>query len=311
MNARSEAVPGFAVDSQEAASAALSRPRLLYWSVRRELWENRSLYIAPLVVAGIVLLGFLVSTVTLPEQIRTLPALTPAERHEVVTMPYSAVAAALIATAFIVGVFYSLDALHSERRDRSILFWKSLPVSDRMTVLSKASIPLVVLPLFAFAVAVVAQLIILLVSIAVLLVSGTGIATWWREVQFFPSLLALLYAVAAITLWHAPIYTWLLLVSAWARRAPFLWAVLPPLAAGFLERLAFNTSHVQALLQYRLIGWFGRAFDVEPEASAATDHLKLIAPEKLLSTPAFWLGLAFAVACLTAAVRLRRYREPI
>lgn len=311
MNTRSDAVPGFAVDSQEIAPVALSPTQVLYWSVRRELWENRSIYMAPLVVAAFVLLGFLFSAVTLPQRMRTLPALTPAERHEVVTMPYSAVAAALIAAAFIVGVFYSLDALHGERRDRSILFWKSLPVSDRMTVLSKASIPLVVLPAFVFALAVAAQLIMLLVSILVLLVSGMGVAALWREVQFFPSLLALLYAVAAITLWHAPIYGWLLLVSASARRAAILWAVLPPLALGLLERLAFNTAHVQSLLQYRLIGWLGRAFVVPPEASAATDHLGLVAPGKLLSTPGLWIGLALTVVFLAAAVRLRHHREPI
>ncbi len=311
MNTRSDAVPGFAVDSQEIAPAALSPTRPLYWSVRRELWENRSIYIAPLVVAAFVLLGFLVSTVTLPERMRTLSALTPAERHEVVTMPYSAVAAALIATAFLVGVFYSLDALHGERRDRSILFWKSLPVSDLTTVLSKAAIPLVVLPALVFAVAVAGQLIMLLVSVAVLLGSGVGVTMWWREVQFFPSLLALLYAVAAIALWHAPVYGWLLLVSAWARRAAFLWALLPPLALGLLERLAFDTAHVQSLLQYRLIGWIGRAFVVEPDAGAVTDHLGLVAPGKLLSTPGLWIGLAFAAACLAAAVWLRRYREPI
>ena len=59
-------------------------------------------------------------------------------------------------------MFYCLDALYGERRDRSILFWKSLPVSDLTTVLSKASIPIVVLPLLTFAVTVATQLIMLL-----------------------------------------------------------------------------------------------------------------------------------------------------
>ncbi len=67
-----------------------------------------------------------------------------------IEQPYTFAAGCIMATAFIVGVFYCLDALHGERRDRSILFWKSLPVSDLTTVLSKASIPLVVLPLLSF-----------------------------------------------------------------------------------------------------------------------------------------------------------------
>ncbi len=304
------AMPMSAADTPDAAPAAPSATRPLYWSARRELWENRSIYLAPLAVAAFVLLGFLISTVTLPERMRALPTLSHAERHNVATMPYSAIAAALVLTAFLVGVFYCLDALHGERRDRSILFWKSLPVSDRTTVLAKASIPLVVLPALVFAAAAAAQLIMLLMSMAVLLASGIDTTTWWREVQFFPSLLALLYAIVAITLWHAPLYAWLLLVSAWARRAAFLWALLPPLALGVLERLAFATSHVQSLLQYRLIGWLERAFLV-PEGSAATDHLGLVAPVRFLSTPGLWSGLVFTAICLAAAVWLRRHREPI
>ena len=76
------------------------------------------------------------------------------------------------AAAFVVGVFYCLDALHGERRDRSILFWKSLPVSDLTTVLSKASIPLVILPLITFAIVIATQLIMLLLSSAAMLISG-------------------------------------------------------------------------------------------------------------------------------------------
>ena len=78
---------------------------------------------------------------------QTLPALDPAKRHALVVRPFSMAPAPIMLATFLVGLFYSLDALYGERRDRSILFWKSLPVSDRTTVLSKASIPLVVLPL--------------------------------------------------------------------------------------------------------------------------------------------------------------------
>src|SRR5437870_6458459 len=115
-----------------------------YWSMRRELWENRSIYIAPLMVAIVVLFGFLVSTIGLPERRRAVLLLDPAKARAAIEAPYDMAAIMLILTAFIVGVFYCLDALHGERRDRSILFWKSLPVSDLTTLLSKATIPLVV-----------------------------------------------------------------------------------------------------------------------------------------------------------------------
>ena len=81
-------------------------------------------------------------------------------------MPYDIAAMMIIITAFIIGVFYCLDALHSERRDRSILFWKSLPVSDLTTVLSKASVPLAILPLIVLPIVVVMQFIMMLISSA-------------------------------------------------------------------------------------------------------------------------------------------------
>src|SRR3989475_13297422 len=138
MNTQSNAVPESSLDSQVIAPAAMPATRPMYWSVRRELWENRSIYIAPLAVAAVFMLGFLISLIGLPHSMRALAALDAAHQPAVLARPYSHAAMLLILIAFIVGVFYSLDALHGERRDRSILFWKSLPVSDLTTVLSKA-----------------------------------------------------------------------------------------------------------------------------------------------------------------------------
>src|SRR5438034_5261939 len=146
--------------------------RSFYLSVRRELWENRSIYIAPLIVAIVVLFGFLVSTIGLPERRRAVLLLDPAKARAAIEAPYDMAAIMLILTAFIVGVFYCLDALHGERRDRSILFWKSLPVSDRTTLLSKVTIPLVALPLVTFAIVVATQLVMLLWTSAFLIIHG-------------------------------------------------------------------------------------------------------------------------------------------
>src|SRR6266571_202057 len=259
MNTQSNAMPG-SLDAQRVAPAVLSPTRPMYWSVRRELWENRSIYIAPLAVAGVFLFGFLISTIHLPARMRALSALDPAQQREAIAMPFDIAAAMLMLTQLLVGAFYCLDALHGERRDRSILFWKSLPVSDLTTVLSKASIPLVVLPGLVFAIAVATQLVMLLLSTMVLLGSGLGVATLWtRLFQMTP---VLVYGLTVHALWHAPLYAWLLLVSSWARRTPFLWAVLPPLGIGVVERIAFQTSYFGSLLRYRLIGAMQEAFKV-------------------------------------------------
>jgi ABC-2 type transport system permease protein len=151
-------------EARSARSGAFSATRPLYWSVRRELWESRSIYIAPLAAAAAFLFGFLISTIYLPSEMRSLSALDPARQREVIATPYDMAAGLLMGTAMIVGMFYCLGALQSERRDRSILFWKSLPVSDRITVLSKASIPLVLLPLLTFAITVVLQSLIAVVQ---------------------------------------------------------------------------------------------------------------------------------------------------
>ncbi len=126
MNNPSEKVPNHRQDAD-----ATNRTRPLYWSVWRELWENRSIYIAPLAVAGVVLLGFMISTYGMPERRRGVLLMDPAKQRALISEPYDAAAMMLIFTVFIVGVFYCLDALYGERRDRSILFWKSLPRNSR------------------------------------------------------------------------------------------------------------------------------------------------------------------------------------
>ena len=310
MNTQSNTIGESPLEPRIIAPAVIPASRRIYWSVRRELWESRSIYIAPLAIAALILVGFLISTIHLPDKMRAAAALSPLQQHELIEQPYNFAALLIMGTTFIVAVFYCLDGLHGERRDRSILFWKSLPVSDLTTVLSKASIPLVVLPLLTFAITVVTQWMLLLISTAVLLGNGLSVATLWSHVSLVQMWLMLLYHLLAIhALWYAPIYGWLLLVSGWARRAAFLWAALPLLAIGVVEKIAFNTSHFAAMLEYRLGGGAqGAAFAA---GSMSMDPLTQLAPGQFLISPGLWIGLAIAAAFLAAAVRMRRYRGPI
>jgi ABC-2 type transport system permease protein len=278
-----------------------------FWSVRRELWENRSIYVAPLIVAGVELFGFLVSTIGLPERRRAVLLLGPEKARAAIEVPYNVAAMMLIFTAFIVGVFYCLDALHGERRDRSILFWKSLPVSDLITLLSKATIPLVVLPLVTFVIALATQFVMLLWTSVLLVAHHMPPSSTWQNFPLFQQSLILLYGLTAIAFWHAPIYGWALLVSGWARRATFLWAVVPFLAIGFFEKITFGTSHFGSMLQHRLMGFASEAFAF----SAQSIDNPQLTPLRYLSTSGLWLGLLFAATCIAAAVRLRRYRGPL
>jgi len=309
MNTQSNTLPE-SFEAQTVAPAALTAVRAMYWSIRRELWESRSIYIAPLAAAVVFLLGFSISMVRLPQKMRALSALDPAHQREAIAMPYDMAAGLLMLTAMIVGMFYCLGALQGERRDRSILFWKSLPVSDLTAVLSKASIPFVVLPLLTFAITVATQWIMLLLSAAVLWANGLNAATLWTPLSFFQMSLLLLYHLVTVhALWQAPIYSWLLLISAWSRRAAFLWAALPLLAIGAVERLVFNTRHFTAILEKRFSG--GGAEALTMPGTFPMNPMTHLTHGTYLSSSGLWIGVICTAVCIAATVRLRRYRGPI
>ncbi|HEU0079038.1 MAG TPA: hypothetical protein VFQ76_15400 [Longimicrobiaceae bacterium] len=303
------AVPEPSLGAQETAPARLSPTRPFYWSLRRELWESRSVYLAPLGVGAFAVVALVIHAVTMPSHLPGMLAVDPASRGSA-AITYAVAANLMLLTAFVTGAFYCLEALSSERRDRSILFWKSLPVSDLTAVLAKASVPLVVLPVLTFAAIVAMQLVMLLLSAATLAMQGHSAAALWRELQLLRTWPALAYAVGAMALWHAPIHAFLLLVSGWGRRAAALWAVLPLLAIGVIEKLTLDTLRVAALVEYRLIGWYGEAFAAGAPASVPHYPPTSLTPGRLLGSPGFWTGLALAVVFLAAAVRLRRLREP-
>ncbi|HEY6967591.1 MAG TPA: ABC transporter permease [Candidatus Angelobacter sp.] len=296
--------------SESLASAAIAPPaipvtRLIYWSLRRELWENRSIYIAPLAAAVVFLFGFIISVA----RSRYLHSLEAAHPHHGLTTPHEFAAGLIMGTAFIVGIFYSLDALYGERRDRSILLWKSLPVSDVITVLSKLTIPILVLPLLSFVITIATQFIMLLLSTVLLLGSGQDLAALWTQSSFFHVSLMLLYHLLLVHgLWYAPMYGWLLLVSAWAPRAPFIWAFLPPFVVVVVEKMAFNTTYFLDVLKYRVTGPEGPG---SMTGNTPMDPLASLIPVKFFSVPGLWIGLAVAAAFLAVTVRLRRSRGPI
>jgi len=296
-------------ESRAPSPATLSPTRPLYWSIRRELWENRSLYIAPLAAAALVLVIFVLRLPGLSGRVSDAIDLDSFSVSSELARPYHFAAFLILITSVIVSIFYSLEALHGERSDRSILFWKSLPVSDLTTVLAKASIPVVIQPLIVLVIIVATQLVMLVLSSGVLLVHGRSAAELWQLIPWIPMTIGLVYVLLVMALWFVPLYGWLLLVSGWAKRMSFVWAVLPPLAIALLEKIVFHTSYIGSALKYRLVGGFSHAFSTEGEGSFVIDSVSKLDPLRFLSTPGLWIGLAIAAAFMVAAVRLRRYQE--
>jgi len=319
MTPQTDALPTSFPDAERTTAVAhISEARRLFWSIRRELWENRAIYIAPLAVAAFIILGFFYSTLRMPtgmlitSTVNDNGTITQTSHGLNPILPYTIAAGLIMATTFLVAIFYCLDALYGERRDRSILFWKSLPVSDLTTVLSKAAIPLVLLPLLTWAITVVTQSIMLLINVTVFHARGIDTGPLHSGLPLTQNSMMLLYHLLAIhALWYAPIWCWFLLVSAWARRTPLLWATLPPLALGVLEMITLHTGHIFEILKYRIHGPgdidFTSPTNMAPNMSM---HMGM-SPAQFLATPSLWTGLLLAAFFIAAAIQLRRYRNPL
>ncbi len=312
MSTQSNAVSESPITSQAAAPSLISPGRRFYWSVRREIWEYRwSIYIAPAAVAALMILGLLIAMAHGAGAASfSVTVVHGSVSHKDMNPVFDIAMAAIMGVTVVVAVFYCLTTLHSERQDRSILFWKSLPVSDLTTVLAKAAIPFAVLPAVMMALVVATHVVILLIGSIALVVGGQSAAAAWPN-PGLPQMwgMALYHTVAILVLWYAPIYCYLLMVSAWARRAPFLWAVLPPVAVGIVEKIAFGTSHVFLLLRDRLSGESSGA--VVSGGGMTVDSMEHIALLQFLASPGLWIGLACAALFLVAAVRLRRSQGAI
>lgn len=295
---------------QQGSTATVHPTEPFLWSARRELWEFRSIYLAPLGVVVLVLVSFLISMAHMTRQMSEAAALGPAQQQEFIQRPYDYAAMFLMAITFLVAIFYCLEALHTERRDRSILFWKSLPVSDLTVVLSKMSVPVVVLPVIAVVLTIVTHLVMLLLNVAVLLGNRQALDLLWANLPLARMWTMMTYHMLVLHgLWSAPFYGWLLLASAWARRMALLWAAIPLVVIGVVEKFVFNSTRFAAWFVYRFGGAPGS--DAFPGNSDATHVWMHLHPGQVIFNPGLWTGLAFATICIFLIARVRRSRGPV
>jgi ABC-2 type transport system permease protein len=276
--------------------------------ISREFWEHRALWIAPLSVAAALLAVAAifghqeVIHLDTTDGVSATAGRAPAV-FEILVMSWAMV---FYVTAAIMGSIYLLDCLYSERRDRSILFWKSLPVSDTRTVLVKFLVGLVIVPLGCFLLAAVTSALatgILHVRHSAAL---SGDPLLWDTLTWLRLQGVMLYAVVVTLLWYAPYAAYLMLASAWARRSPYMWALIPPILLALFEHLVFGTYYLSRIL-LRSYGELSKlAFRSHGGSGPLADFPD---PTGLLASPQFWLGLVATALMLTIAIRLRRYRD--
>ena len=326
--------------------------KTMKWLIRREFWEHKGAFFwAPVVLAG-VMIFFMVVTLGISNNVSKFnfsfsqPGQDEASTSQTVhiggDIPHEMIEKMahtiggnymwfsmpiFVMVAFII-FFYCLNALYDERRDRSILFWKSLPVSDSVTVLSKTVMALVVVPLITIAVAFLASFLALLMGCVALTFKGVNV---FGPVFSSPAVYLAPFEVLGVLpiywLWALPTIGWLLMVSSWARSKVFLWAAgVPALSMvlfvwadkmfGFGMDIGWYMKNIVARLLFSVMpgGWMHIAINQEGQAIVlgheGVDTAKLLQQSWLaFGSPELWVGAVAGVIMIGVAVYMRRWRE--
>lgn len=300
------------------------------WLLKRESWETRAIWIAPAITAAICVviaislrlkLGLVVGEI---DAEGTAFMEDSAKLRAMGAISINLLASAFVLTALFTQFFYSLDALYGDRRDRSILFWKSMPISDLETVLSKYFIAAVVIPAVAILFALVAHPIVFGITTVGLggLPGNAANEAFFSASTWLNGAGLLVWLTFASVLWYLPWIGWLMAVSAFAPRSPIMWAVLPPAAIALLEEGVLNTNYFismvgdrvgpAGLLRNALEHVEGRGLSVKIDSDSMElpqRLLEIAAPAKFFTSPDLWIGFAVAAAFVAAAVWARRYRD--
>jgi ABC-2 type transport system permease protein len=302
--------------------------RTQFTLLRRELWEHRSVYVVPAVVALITLLTSWTSQVTIAEfehlDIGIVGAANLPENVRAAAISFSMIglSVSFIIAMWILTIFYALDSLYTERKDRSILFWRSVPVTDFETVLSKLLTALLVIPLVTFGIIVATQLLVLLsMTVQIDFRGGSPWQMIWAVAPFIDTWAAIIVLLIALPLWLSPFLGWFLFVSAFTKRSPLLVAALPIVLLPLFEKLFFNSTVVAETFFVRTMKFplftgvdnmelmFQEGEDLAKLAEAELSVFGLLDLGSFLASSQLWLGIVVCSLFTAAAIYVRRYRD--
>lgn len=311
--------------------------------LKREFWEHKGgMLWAPAIVGGLMTLAagvsMLIGLSAKGSDIRINGERIIADGSVIATQTQNEMAqglafaiipslAPLAAVLAFVVLFYALGSLYDDRKDRSVLFWKSMPVSNGATVLSKLASMSLVAPLFTAVIgSVVGILIALFAAVAMSALGADVLTKLLMEPDFYLAPLAVIAVIPVYALWALPGVAWCMAVSAWAKRAPFLWAVGTPVLAGILlswQQAMFDRNFGADWFWEHVVGrlfggfvpglWFafaGNASQIDDFKPTDESVLSLVGHSyATLTAPSMWIGLLIGAVLIAAAIRLRRWRE--
>ena len=297
--------------------------------MKREFWEHRSIWVTPVAIASVVTLGTLTALMFAGEFARELDVAIfgaqniagDMERRAVLTGFFVGSSWLFLLGLSVLTIFYALDSLYAERKDKSILFWRSLPVTDAETVVSKLMTALVLIPAVAIIAIIATHLINLVVtSIWVSMKGGDAGVLIWGSVPLLDNWMATAITIYSMAIWMSPFLGWFLFVSAYTKRAPLLMAFLPLVLVPMIEGIFFRSAHFAEAVWGRSakIPLFTidemdieRFFDdghprISEEMVSLLNHIDL---GKFLTDIDTWLGVIVCGLLTTAAIYVRRYRD--
>ena len=295
--------------------------------IRREIWEHRSIYVTPIAIAVIMTLVSMAGMVTVSAFNKEVELAIfgasniagEAERRAALTMFFLGTSWVFLLALGILTIFYALDSLYAERKDKSILFWRSLPVTDAETVVSKLLTAIVVIPVVTVVAIIVTHLANLIISsIWIAMKGGDAGHLIWSSVPLFDNWVAALVVTVAGAIWMSPFVGWFLFVSALTKRSPLLMAFMPLAVIPLIEWIVFRSSLFADAVFSRggMLPLFRgmdleRYFDedrmrVNGEVLSLLRHIDLV---KFFSSPSLWAGLLVCAIFTTGAIYVRRYRD--
>ena len=324
--------------------------KTFYWLVKREFWENRGSFLwAPIITGSVMLLLTLMGIIAgevfrMRNGVRIngidFNAITAHMDADALSSIGKALDVSILTPAilisivlFVVVFFYCLNSLYEERRDRTILFWKSLPISDRDTVLSKVACATVLAPAIAIVTSVITGLLILILLAITASLHGANL--WqmvWTLPHPFQVTATMLASIPVYAIWALPTVGWLMLCSAWARSKPFLWALIVPIGSGIIvswfnlmglfqlgDKWFWGNVVGRALLSVFPGGWIPGQMSEGMGAKIGqmgTDNRQILrdmfnlphlyAP---LLSPEFLIGATVGAAMIAGAIWFRRWRD--